>query len=178
MTTTSPSATYWPPREGETWRVRPGGDPGACLMVKVAVGNGHAARAPLYVAPGTPLLCAGGIVGEAGPAIGWTLSERQRADAERAVRNAGARHTFTELASELVVIGVPLESILEPVQPDVDEQRAVVDDRAALLTGVCGDCGRRYDPTTAQAVALHRLGIHVCPQCVIDDDREQRERRS
>jgi hypothetical protein len=173
MTTTSPSTSreQWPPRAGETWRIRPGTDPGACLMVKVALGNGHATRAPLYVAPGIPLVCAGGIVGDGGPAIGWTLSEQQRADAERAVRSTGARHTFPELASELVVVGVELREILEPVQPDVDEQRE-------RRPGLCGDCGRGYDPTTAQAVALSRLGIHVCPQCVIDDDREQRERRA
>jgi hypothetical protein len=171
MTTTSPSVNHWPPQRGETWRVKPGTDHGACLMVTFAIGNGRNTRTPLYVPPGTPLECAGGIVGIAGPAIGWKLSEQQRGEAERVVRLAGAAHTFPELASELVVVRVLLEDIIEPVQPDVDEQRE-------RRPGLCGDCGRSYDPTTAQAVALHRLGIHVCPQCVIDDDREQRERRS
>lgn len=43
--------------------------------------------------------------------------------------------------------------------------------------GICGDCGKPFDPTTPGAQALRTWGIRMCEQCIADDDAEHQERR-
>lgn len=43
--------------------------------------------------------------------------------------------------------------------------------------GICGDCGKPFDPTTTGALALRTWGIRACEPCIDADDREHQERR-
>jgi len=87
----------------------------ARLLVRVALGMGRFGSTPISVPPGTELECAGGIVGDGGPAVGWKLSTRQRADAELIVSTLSIKQGFAELASELVGAGRALAQLVEPV---------------------------------------------------------------
>jgi hypothetical protein len=107
--------SYQPYQPGTHYRVT---GRHACLMARVALGVGRFAGAPLNVEPGCVLECAGLIVGDGGPVVGWKLSAAQREQAEAIVRPLSRARGFCQPAAELVEIGASLEQLVEPVPAD------------------------------------------------------------